>query len=129
MHPLATADGDSPVVSMSTVREYNAAEEKALRKARLGFSGYPAGPYFGLSKEDAAAAVRSDHPILNDWSDGEINDTIDSIESTVMEVLVQSPIGPFLVLSAISILRDGMDLGEWGKIEPIEALSFLKIQF
>lgn len=128
MHPVAT-DGDPPVASTSAVREYNAAEEKALRKARLGFSGYPAGPYYGLSKEDAAASVRSDHPVLKDWSDNEINDTIDDLDSTLVEILVQSPIGPFLVLSAISILRDGMDLGEWGKIEPMEALSFLKIQF
>jgi hypothetical protein len=122
----------SPVASEeapSLLRSYNAAEEKALRKARMGFSGYPPGPYFQKSDEDAYAAVRSDHAILDSWSDDELKETINSLTATPQELLIYSPIGPFIVLSTLAILRDGMDLGTWGKLEPIEALSFMKIHF
>ena len=91
---------------------FDAAEEKALRKVRLDFGGYPAGPYYTMEKEkgpDAAyAQVRVDHPVLSGWSDGEIKNTVADLKTTPAELLIYSPIGPFLVLSAIAIWRDGL---------------------
>ena len=95
------------------VRAYDGPEEKALRAVRLGFGGYPAGPYYELKQSDgpsaAFALVRKDHPVLSSWSDGEIDATVNSLKTTPAELLVNSPIGPFLLLSAISIWRDGME--------------------
>ena len=56
--------------------------------------------------------MRTDFPVLTQWSDDEIGDTIDELQSTPAEILIYSPIGPFLVLSAIAIWRDG--LSAWG---------------
>ena len=93
-----------------------AAQEKALRKTRLDFGGYPAGPYYTLEQESGKAAaydqVRKDHPVLAEWSDDEIKATVENLQSTVAELLIYSPIGPFIVLSAIAIWRDG--LAAWG---------------
>ena len=105
---------DAP--TSSTIRTFNKEEEKALRKTRLDFGGYPAGPYFALEQSDgpeaAYAQVRKDHSVLSAWSDDEIKDTVNSLDSTFAELLIYSPIGPFLVLSFIAIWRDGLDA--WG---------------
>ena len=100
----------------STLRSYNAEEEKALRKTRLDFGGYPPGKYYTLEQEESSeaayAAVRADHPVLSGWEDNEIKDVVNELETTPAELLIYSPIGPFLILSAISIWRDGMSV--WG---------------
>ena len=110
------APDDAPPPAPAGVRSYDAAQEKSLRKVRLDFGGYPAGKYYTLEKEEsyaaAYAAVRKDYPNLGDWSDGEIETTVNSLSSTFQEILIYSPIGPFLVLSAIAIWRDGM--APWG---------------
>lgn len=105
-----------------SLRTFDAAEEKALRKVRLDFGGYPAGPYYLIEQDEGAPAayakVRSDFPILESWADDEIKDVVNDLKSTPAELLIYSPIGPFLVLSAISIWRDGM--APWG-IPPCKA--------
>ena len=106
---------ESPA-SDASVRAYDQAEEKALRKIRLGFGGYPAGPYFTAKEssgpEAAYALARQDHPILSGWSDEEIKGTVGSLKPTVKEIFVETPIGPFIVLSSFAIWRDGM--APWG---------------
>lgn len=98
------------------LREYNAEEEKALRAIRLEFGGYPPGKYFTIQQEQSDAAayeqVKKDQPTLASWTDAEISDVLDEMVSTPAELLIYSPIGPFLILSAISIWRDG--LSAWG---------------
>lgn len=106
----------------SMVRSYDNAEETALRAVRLAFGGYPAGKYFTLQQEDSSAAafemVRNDFPVLSGWSDQEIKQTVDSLQTTPAELLKESPIGPFLVLSAWSILRDGLGASGPNQILP-----------
>ena len=51
-------------------------------------------------------------PAVADWSDAEIGLALKELKTTPLEVLTDTPIGPFLVLSAIAIWRDGM--GPWG---------------
>ena len=106
----------APEPSMGGLRSYDKTEEKALRQTRLDFGGYPAGKYYTLEQQEGPAAayaqVRKDHPALSGWSDGEIQTTVESLKSTPAELLIYSPLGPFLVLSAISIWRDG--LSAWG---------------
>ena len=103
---------DAPADEPRTgLRAYDDAEEKALRKTRLGFGGYPAGPYFAIAQTDTAAAyaqVRKDHKALVEWTDDEIKATFMSLKPTPAELLIYSPFGPFIVLSAISIWRDGL---------------------
>ena len=98
------------------VREFSASEEKVLRQVRREFSGYPAGKYYDLQELDGPAAayreVRKDHPALKGWSDEELRDTLFDMNSSLSEVLIYSPIGPFLVLSSIAIWRDGLSV--WG---------------
>ena len=93
-------------------RGYGKEEDKALRLCRTSFGGYPAGAYYELEQaeglEAAYALVRSDHAALADWSDAEIGLALKELKTTPLEVLTDTPIGPFLVLSAISIWRDGM---------------------
>ena len=96
-------------------REYNEAEEKALRVCRIEFAPYPAGKYNkiasleeGLGPKAAFDQARKDLPALASWSDLEIEATYTSLNSTPQELLIQSPLGPFLILSAISIWRDGL---------------------
>lgn len=100
----------------SAARSYNKAEEKALRKTKLDFGGYPAGPYYEIKVaeglEAAYAAVRNDHPVLSDWSDAEIRATVNSIKPTASEIFLLTPIGPFFILSGVAIWRDG--LTAWG---------------
>jgi len=99
--------------ALSLVREYDKAEEKALRQVRLDFGGYPAGKYWtieneaGGGKAAAFSAVRVDHPVLKDWSDGEIQATLEAIKTTPLELLIYSPIGPVIALSALSIFLEG----------------------
>lgn len=97
-------------------RGYGKEEDKALRLCRTSFGGYPAGAYYELEQaeglEAAYAVLRSDHPALADWSDAEIGLALKELKTTPLEVLTDTPIGPFLVLSAIAIWRDGM--GPWG---------------
>ena len=97
-------------------RAYDKAEEKALRSVRVDFGGYPEGKYYKIEAEEGAAAayakVREDHPALKAWSDEEILVTRLSLKSTPVEILLYTPIGPFIVLSAIAIWRDG--LSAWG---------------
>ena len=114
----ASLEGDDTgaVTAPGAVRSFDAAEEKALRQVRLDFGGYPAGKYYTLretSGNDAAfEQVKKDHPVLSTWADADIDATVLSLKSTPAEVLIYSPIGPFLILSAISIWRDGM--APWG---------------
>jgi len=91
----------------SAVREYSNVEEKALRRVRKGFGGYPAGPYYGLPRDEAYENVRKDEADLSAWSDDEIEATVDSLNATPLEILIDTPIGPFLFLSAIAIAQDG----------------------
>jgi hypothetical protein len=97
--------------STDCIRAYNAEEETALRPVRRAFGGYPAGKYYTLREEEGPSAaydaVRSDYPVLEGWSDDEIRDTLYDMNSTLAELLLYSPIGPFIVLSAIAIFRDG----------------------
>jgi len=103
-------------------RAYGKEEDKALRLVRTGFGGYPAGPYYDLQQseglEAAYAMVRSDHAVLAEWSDAEIRLALKELKTTPLELLTDSPIGPFLVLSSIAIWRDGM--APWG-IAPCRA--------
>ncbi|EOD30921.1 hypothetical protein EMIHUDRAFT_99210 [Emiliania huxleyi CCMP1516] len=102
----------------ANVRSYNAEEEKALRVCRIEFAPYPSGKYNKLEGEDGPGRVaayeqcRKDLPALSSWSDDEIEATFTYMQSTPSELLFNSPIGPFLVLSGLSIWRDGM--ATWG---------------
>lgn len=102
----------------ANVRSYNAEEEKALRVCRIEFAPYPSGKYNKLEGEDGPGRVaayeqcRKDLPALSSWSDDEIEATFTYMQSTPSELLFNSPIGPFLVLSGLSIWRDGM--AAWG---------------
>lgn len=111
----ATTERPSPM-DKTSVRTFDKAEEKALRKVRLDFGGYPAGKYYTLEQESGAEAacaqVRTDFPVLNAWSNDEILATYQDLSSTPAEIFIYSPLGPFFVLSAISIWRDG--LSAWG---------------
>ena len=86
---------------------YSNIEDKALRAVRKGFGGYPAGPYYGLPRDAAYDLVRSDHAVLSEWSNDDIEDTVADIKSTPLEILIDTPIGPFLFLSTIAIAQDG----------------------
>lgn len=98
------------------VREYDDAEEKALREVRIAFGGYPAGKYFTLQNTEGMAAayktVREDYPVLSKWSDVQIKATVASLKSTPYELITETPIGPFLVFSSFFIYKDGLDA--WG---------------
>ena len=100
-----------PIVASQAPRALNAEEEKALRKVRLDFGGYPPKKYFEIEEEKGKEAaweqVRSDHPILAEWSDDELAVTKSSLSATPVELLTQTPIGPFLFLSSIAIVRSG----------------------
>ena len=119
--PRARPRASGPRLSLETepapapadrARGYGKEEDKALRLCRTSFGGYPAGAYYELEQaeglEAAYALVRSDHAALADWSDAEIGLALKELKTTPLEVLTDTPIGPFLVLSAISIWRDGM---------------------
>ena len=119
--PCARPRASGPRLSLETepapapegrARGYGKEEDKALRLCRTSFGGYPAGAYYELEQaeglEVAYALVRSDHAALADWSDAEIALALKELKTTPLEVLTDTPIGPFLVLSAISIWRDGM---------------------
>ena len=96
------ADRRAPATSAS-VREYNADEEKALRKARIEFGGYPPGKYYELPPSEQYDAVRKDWPVLGEWADDDLKDTMSEIKPNFVEIMKDTPIGPFLVLSSISI--------------------------
>ena len=112
---LSEGAGDS-TEPQGNIRPFGKDEEKALRRVRIAFGGYPAGKYYELEQQEGATvaydAVRADHATLIDWSDDEIKATVNSLMSTPTEILINSPIGPFLVLSALAIWRDGLDV--WG---------------
>ena len=95
-------DRRAPATSAS-VREYNADEEKALRKARIEFGGYPPGKYYELPPSEQYDAVRKDWPVLGEWADDDLKDTMSEIKPNFVEIMKDTPIGPFLVLSSISI--------------------------
>jgi|EP00966_Prymnesium_polylepis_P223650 hypothetical protein len=107
--PLATWRRAPP--PSAALREPTAPEDKALRKARLGF-GYD-GPYFSAGFEplvertppDIWAQLRQDHPALSSWSDVELAEFITQMRSTPLEILVATPIGPFLFFSGIALLQ------------------------
>ena len=86
-------------------------EEKALRVCRIEFAPYPSGKYNKLEGEDGPGRVaayeqcRKDLPALSSWSDDEIEATFTYMQSTPSELLFNSPIGPFLVLSGLSMHR------------------------
>ena len=113
--PMKEEDTTVPTDISSSVRSYDKAEETALRAVRLAFGGYPAGKYFTVQQTESAEAayemVRIDYPVLSGWSDPEIQQTVDSLQTTPAELLKESPLGPFLVLSGWSILRDGLGTG------------------
>ena len=94
-------------VRMEVRSGYSNVEDKALRAVRKGFGGYPAGPYYGLPPDAAYDLVRSDHAVLSEWSNEDIADTVADIKSTPLEILIDTPIGPFLFLSTIAIAQDG----------------------
>ena len=94
-------------VRMEVRSGYSNIEDKALRAVRKGFGGYPAGPYYGLPPDEAYDLVRSDHAVLAEWSNEDIQDTVADIKSTPLEILIDTPIGPFLFLSTIAIAQDG----------------------
>ena len=94
-------------VRMEVRSGYSNIEDKALRAVRKGFGGYPAGPYYGLPRDEAYDLVRSDHAVLAEWSNEDIEDTVADIKSTPLEILIDTPIGPFLFLSTIAIAQDG----------------------
>ena len=92
---------------------YSAEEDKALRVCRIEFAPYPAGKYNKIVDEgDGRAAAfdqcRQDLPALASWSDEEIEATYNAIQSTPLELLVNTPIGPFFLLSSFAIWRDGL---------------------
>ena len=95
----------------ANVRSYNAEEETALRVCRIEFAPYPSGKYNKLEGEDGPGRVaayeqcRKDLPALSSWSDDEIEATFTYMQSTPSELLFNSPIGPFLVLSGLSMHR------------------------
>lgn len=138
-HHTMTMEIEEEATTTTAPRSMDAAEEKAIRKARIGFGGYPPGAYYELVQTDKPAAydlVRKDYPELAGWSDDEIADACRDMRPNAKELIVDSPIGPFLVLSAISILRDGLGCtsgplreGAQCLIEPVAAFSFLKIQW
>ena len=69
----------------------------------------------GLPEEGrlvAYAEVRRDFQVLKEWSDVELRDTLGKMTSTPAELLIYSPLGPFVVLSSIAIFRDGLSV--WG---------------
>ena len=105
-----------PRMSEPAMRSMSPAEEKAMREVRTFFGGYPPGKYFTLeeynSTEAACTQVRADYPILNEWSDAEIRLVVQEIKPTPTELFWGTPLGPFLILSGISIWRDGME--PWG---------------
>ncbi len=96
------ADRRAPA-TLASVREYNADEEKALRKARIEFGGYPPGKYYELPPSEQYDAVRKDWPVLGEWADDDLKDTMSEIKPNFVEIMKDTPIGPFLVLSSISI--------------------------
>ena len=55
----------------------------------------------------AVARKCSDHAVLSEWSNDDIKDTVADIKSTPLEILIDTPIGPFLFLSTIAIAQDG----------------------
>ena len=114
--PVAPAEPAAPAPLFPNERTYDSAEEKALRAVRKAFGGYPEGKYYKIESEEGETAgyaqVRTDYPVLGAWSDAEIKDTKSSLKSTTAEILIDTPIGPFIVLSAIAIWRDG--LSAWG---------------
>ena len=115
--PPAACVSRALVVAME--RTPSAAEEKALRAVRKGF-GFD-GPYYVSSETDYSnswSLARSDHPVLSEWSDEELKTTIDEMQSTPLEILLYSPLGPFFLLSVLAILTDGIDLTGNGK-QPI----------
>ena len=81
-------------VRMEVRSGYSNIEDKALRAVRKGFGGYPAGPYYGLPRDAAYDLVRSDHAVLAEWSNDDIEDTVADIKSTPLEILIDTPIGP-----------------------------------
>ena len=103
-------------VKLCATAPFDKDTDKALRATKLGFGGYPAQRYYEIMSSEgeanAFAAVREDHVVLSSWSDDQIRDAVSELKPTLSEVLIQTPIGPFLVLSAIAIFRDG--LGAWG---------------
>ena len=82
-------------------------EESALRKVRLASGA--GGPY---EERDAAAyaQARADYPALREWSDAEIAAAVRRLKPRPVELLTQTPIGPFLLLSAFACVRDGVDV-------------------
>ena len=120
--PRLCMEPETTPVPADRARAYGKEEDKALRLVRTGFGGYPAGPYYDLQQseglEAAYAMVRSDHAVLAEWSDAEIRLALKELKTTPLELLTDSPIGPFLVLSSIAIWRDGM--APWG-IAPCRA--------
>ena len=120
--PRLSMEPETTPAPADRARAYGKEEDKALRLVRTGFGGYPAGPYYELEQseglEAAYAMVRSDHAVLAEWSDAEIGLALKELKTTPLELLTDSPIGPFLVLSSIAIWRDGM--APWG-IAPCRA--------
>ena len=120
--PRLSMEPETTPAPADRARAYGKEEDKALRLVRTGFGGYPAGPYYDLEQseglEAAYAMVRSDHAVLAEWSDAEIGLALKELKTTPLELLTDSPIGPFLVLSSIAIWRDGM--APWG-IAPCRA--------
>ena len=113
------AQASAPTASMAPeaiTGPYDKATEAALRATKLDFGGYPPKKYYEIQaaggEAKAYASVRKDHPVLSNWSDIQIRDAISELKPTLAEILIQTPIGPFLVLSAIAIFRDG--LSAWG---------------
>ena len=102
-HPLYTTNSEAPHRSAG---KYNkiASEET------------------GLGRAAAFEAARKDFPALSSWSDDEIEATYTLMKSTPSEILFQSPIGPFFLLSGLAIWRDG--LSAWGIPPCREYLDF-----
>jgi len=122
----------------ANVRTANAEEEKALRVCRIEFAPYPEGKYNKIiSDEDkvypdaaerrraAFDACRKDLPALASWSNIEIEATYNALERTPSEIFVNSPLGPFFLLSSFCIWRDG--LAAWSIPPCKEYLDFCQI--
>ena len=72
--------------------------------------------YFNIKQEEGLEAaytkVRQDYPQFTDWSDEELESNLSELGRSAAELLIYSPFGPFIVLSTIAIVRDGLSV--WG---------------
>ena len=85
-----------------------AEEEKALREVRIGLGNE--GKYGNRDGRDPEtwAVVKSDYPVLASRADEDLRNALYDLKPTTQELLMYTPIGPFIVLSTIAIRLNGL---------------------